>query len=713
MGKRHTGISMLQTIGQYQIMEQVGAGGMATVFKAHQPKLDRYVAIKLMHQTFMQDNNFVARFEREARIVASLDHPNIVPVYDSDTFNGQPYLVMKYVEGRTLKFYMEEQPLTLPEIRQVMSAICDALTYAHSKGVLHRDIKPSNIIIDSEGIPYLTDFGLARIAQQGESTLSVDTTLGTPFYMSPEQAQGLPNLDARTDVYAIGVILYEMMVGRVPFTGESAYAIIHKQIYAAPPRPTDLNQDLPLQVENVLLKALEKDPNKRYKTPNDLMRAFENALMDSGLQELDSSRVEKAKQLASHLQQFTPGGGQYNSLRVDQFGKRVVVVPIVDNPPTLNLSPIEWVELFVQRVRLAIEDMRQQWRDRNFRTRFEEVVYDIREDVQRVLPTNLSSNLSQNLSKIPSPVPSTQAEEPATPRYSNRRVVEINSEWGTDEASIRRRAKKRLRQRRGLIIHTLVYFLVMLVLFSFQEMTSLAIVQGLSSPEFAAEVGARGAQIGEALMPLAQLPWAMFVALIWGSGLVSHALRVFYNSGARLRRKRERIQRDMVMYYGENWQDEVSDATYQRVRRSVEKRANKIVALLSHFVAATAITVVVSIGWEPISEMIQNLHRLDETSRVPLILPPVPYIVMILMYVSVLIHGVVNILTWLTGIDDRERAIQREIARERELVGINQPVKKRKIEELDEYIPPQVRLTNDGEFTESFIDEMQNQQKQS
>jgi serine/threonine-protein kinase len=174
---------------------------MATVYKVYQRKLDRFVAIKFMHKSMMQDEGFLARFRREARIVARLDHPNIVSVYDFDEHEGQPYLVMKYVEGPTLKDLMQKTTLTLDEIRRVMGAVASALTYAHEEGVLHRDIKPSNIIIGHDGMPYLTDFGLARIAQQGESSLSADTLVGTPHYISPEQARGGTDLDARTDVY--------------------------------------------------------------------------------------------------------------------------------------------------------------------------------------------------------------------------------------------------------------------------------------------------------------------------------------------------------------------------------------------------------------------------------------------------------------------------------------------------------------------------------
>jgi len=265
-------------IGAYEVAAQIGAGGMATVYKAYQPKLDRHVAIKVMHDTFAADPQFLARFEREARIVARLDHPNIVPVYDYDEYEGKPYLVMKYIEGVTLKDILRKNTLSSTETLNILGPVADALHYAHLQGVLHRDVKPSNIILDTRGTPYLTDFGLARIAQSGESTISVDSMLGTPHYISPEQAQAETDLDARTDVYSLGVVLYELVTGQVPFASETSYAIIHSHIYDPPPPPRQINPEIQPQVEAVVLKALEKQPANRYVTPVDMLNAYKDAL---------------------------------------------------------------------------------------------------------------------------------------------------------------------------------------------------------------------------------------------------------------------------------------------------------------------------------------------------------------------------------------------------------------------------------------------------
>ncbi|MCA9883720.1 MAG: serine/threonine protein kinase [Anaerolineae bacterium] len=288
----HTG----DQVGAYTIKQLVGQGGMATVYRAYHAQLDRDVAIKIMLQDYRDDPHFVARFEREARIVASLEHPHIVPVYDFNQHEGNPYLVMKYIEGRTLKQRLLKGALPLDEVLSIMSAVGDALTYAHGKGVLHRDIKPSNIVIDIQETPYITDFGLARMVHLGESTLSADMLLGTPHYIAPEQARGEKNLDGRSDLYAFGVILYELLVGHVPFTGDTPYAIIHDHIYTPLPLPSSLNSDIPPAVESVLLKALAKKRDDRYSTANELVADLTMALKKDGLQELDPRRVEKAAQ---------------------------------------------------------------------------------------------------------------------------------------------------------------------------------------------------------------------------------------------------------------------------------------------------------------------------------------------------------------------------------------------------------------------------------
>ncbi len=270
------------TVGPYQIIEQLGAGGMATVYKAYHPALDRDVAIKVLHPAFKNDPQFFVRFQREARIVARLEHPNIVPVYDFNEFEGEPYLVMRFVQGQTLKVSMKDAPFDKTTVLRLMEPVCDALAYAHRQGILHRDIKPSNIILADNGHVFLTDFGLARMAELGESTLSQDMLVGTPQYISPEQAQGQGNIDGRTDIYALGVVLFEMITGRVPYSGDTPFAIIHDHIYKPLPLPSTLNGDVDETLEKVVLRALAKDPEDRFSTMEEFWQALKKALMPSG-----------------------------------------------------------------------------------------------------------------------------------------------------------------------------------------------------------------------------------------------------------------------------------------------------------------------------------------------------------------------------------------------------------------------------------------------
>jgi len=268
-------------IGPYHILEQIGEGGMGAVFKAYHPALDRYVAIKVIHPAFREEQTFIARFQREARVVARLEHPNIVPIYDYAEYKGLVYLVMKFIEGNTLKDRLAQRPLNLYEIFQVVDSVGSALAYAHSQGVLHRDIKPSNVLIGVNDMMYLADFGLARIAHAEASTLSSESALGTPHYVSPEQAMGRSNLDKRTDIYSFGVMLYELIVGQAPFSAKTGYAIIHDHIYTPPPLPRTLNPGVSESVEQVLLTALAKDPNDRFENVDQMVMALKTAWLNA------------------------------------------------------------------------------------------------------------------------------------------------------------------------------------------------------------------------------------------------------------------------------------------------------------------------------------------------------------------------------------------------------------------------------------------------
>ena len=283
-----------ENVGPYRIIEQLGQGGMATVFKAYHAALDRYVAIKVLHPAFKEEPNFLSRFQREARVVARLEHPNIVPIYDFAEHNGQPYLVMKFIEGQTLKARMNEKPLTKEEAVEIVDAVGGALAYAHKEGVLHRDVKPSNVLLSPDGSIYLADFGLARMAQAGASTLSKDVMLGTPQYISPEQGQGVRDLDQGTDIYSFGVLLYEIVVGRVPFNADTPFSIIHDHIYTPLPLPTAVNPKVPEVVERVLLKSLAKDRKDRFEKVEQQIQAFRAAVLEGEGAFLETLRLQPA-----------------------------------------------------------------------------------------------------------------------------------------------------------------------------------------------------------------------------------------------------------------------------------------------------------------------------------------------------------------------------------------------------------------------------------
>jgi serine/threonine protein kinase len=262
-----------KTLGGYQITEQIGKGGMATVFRAYQPSLDRDVAIKVLPPYYAdQDETFIARFKREARAIAKLRHPNILMVMDFGQEEDLSYIVMEYVDAGTLKERMQRK-MTLQQIFTLVKQVASALDYAHEQGVVHRDVKPSNILMPKEDWALLTDFGLARMVGGSFMTQS-GLTVGTPAYMSPEQGSG-GKIDHRTDIYSLGVMLYELVVGEVPYTAETPMAVVVKHIVDPLPMPRDKNPDVPERLQQVILKALAKNPDDRYDHAGELVAAME------------------------------------------------------------------------------------------------------------------------------------------------------------------------------------------------------------------------------------------------------------------------------------------------------------------------------------------------------------------------------------------------------------------------------------------------------
>jgi serine/threonine-protein kinase len=266
-----------RTLGNYRVVEQIGMGGMATVFKAYDPNTDRYVAIKVLPPQFSTAPTFRERFQREAKAIANLEHIHILPIFGYGEEDGIAYMVMRYLQTGTLSDRIKQGPLPLPEAARLLTQIAEALDYAHSCHILHRDVKPKNVLLDGQTNAFLTDFGIAKIVEN-----AVDLTgtgiLGTPAYMSPEQCRGSKMLTPATDQYSLGIVLYEMVTGRTPYQAETPIALIYMQLNDPLPMPNTIRPDLPDEAQRVILKALAKEPNTRYPSCRDFAAAFSLAI---------------------------------------------------------------------------------------------------------------------------------------------------------------------------------------------------------------------------------------------------------------------------------------------------------------------------------------------------------------------------------------------------------------------------------------------------
>jgi serine/threonine-protein kinase len=261
--------------GRYRVLKRIGSGGMAEVYCAEDQQLGRRVALKLLHRRFADDEQFVERFRREASSAAGLSHPNIVGIFDRGEWDGTYYIAMEFVEGRTLKDIVRERGAAPPEAAaDITLQILRAARFAHKRGIVHRDIKPHNVLIDNEGRVRVTDFGIARA---GVSDMTeTGSVMGTAQYLSPEQAQGKP-VDARSDLYSIGIVLYELLTGRVPFDAESPVSVALMQVSEPPVPPMEVNPEVPPALDAVTLRAMEKDPGRRYQDADEFIAALESA----------------------------------------------------------------------------------------------------------------------------------------------------------------------------------------------------------------------------------------------------------------------------------------------------------------------------------------------------------------------------------------------------------------------------------------------------
>ena len=300
--------------GRYEIKEIIGVGGMAVVYKAFDNQENRVVAVKILKEEFISNEEFVRRFKNESKAIAMLSHPNIVKVYDVSFGDLIQYIVMEYIDGITLKEYIErEGSLRWKDAVHFTIQILKGLQHAHDKGIVHRDVKPQNIMVLPDGTIKVTDFGIARFARSEQRTIT-DKAIGSVHYISPEQARG-ERTDEKTDIYSVGVILYEMLTGRLPFQAESAVSVAIMQLQREPQLPTEINGSIPLGLEQITMHAMQKSPERRYQSASEM-------LCDLGAFRKDPSiTFDYSYFVDDSPTKFVPNSFDYDSVRIPEEDK--------------------------------------------------------------------------------------------------------------------------------------------------------------------------------------------------------------------------------------------------------------------------------------------------------------------------------------------------------------------------------------------------------
>ncbi|MBM7623313.1 Stk1 family PASTA domain-containing Ser/Thr kinase [Sporohalobacter salinus] len=315
---------------RYQIEDEIGAGGMSLVYEATDKLLNRKVAVKVLRPQFATDKEFIERFKREAQAVANFTHPNIVNIFDIGEDNGTHYIVMENVQGETLKDRIEKQGNLSPvSALEITKQVCNALVTAHRKQIVHCDIKPGNILIASGGTVKLTDFGIARAVTSSSTLKQTDTVIGSAAYFSPEQARG-DRLDNRTDIYSLGIVLYEMLTGEVPFTGDTPVSVALKHIKEDPKPPTEFDHTIPGEVENIILKAVNKEPKKRYTNVKEMLIDLKETLEDLEKTEKDSLD-ESESDIDKDDKTIVMSKNDYPTKRISDYKKTKQISNFKDN----------------------------------------------------------------------------------------------------------------------------------------------------------------------------------------------------------------------------------------------------------------------------------------------------------------------------------------------------------------------------------------------
>lgn len=327
--------------GRYEILERVGGGGMALVYKAQDLLLNRYVAVKVLRQQYVHDEEFIRRFRREAQSAASLSHPNVVSMYDVGQEGDTHYIVMEYVEGMTLNDLIREKaPLQVEDALHIATQICDALEHAHHNQIIHRDIKPHNILIGKNGRIKVTDFGIAR-ATTSSTITQTGSVVGSVHYFSPEHAKGI-STGAKSDLYSLGIVLYQMLTGKLPFLGESPISVALKHLQENVEEPRKVNPLIPQSVENIILRAMRKNPDERYQSASEMLQDLETALdpkrrNEPKLSFLDDGLDGEATRVVPAIR---PGAGMETEAKDDQ-----------ENPPkrkrNIWIAPLVWTGIFL------------------------------------------------------------------------------------------------------------------------------------------------------------------------------------------------------------------------------------------------------------------------------------------------------------------------------------------------------------------------------